>query len=179
MYTSSLAFFFAAGGVFLFLRARSPLTLLSVRTTITASYISTAHRPCVCWGLVVFPLAVRFVGRLQLAAKEAYLQAKAEIADEDRRRILAEFRTLIQEAATTAAEAATEKVASKAAAAAALAAAESAVLDAAAGSSSSSSGGTTETLGEETPTAAAAAAAAASTSNGHSDGVGSAVEVER
>ena len=69
----------------------------------------------------------------QLAAKEAYLQAKAELADEDRRRILAEFRTLIQEAATTAAEAATEKVASKAAAAAALEAAESAVMSAATG----------------------------------------------
>lgn len=108
---------------------------------------------------------------LQLAAKEAYLQAKAEIADEDRRRILAEFRTLIQEAATTAAEAATEKVASKAAAAAALAAAESAVLNAAAGGSA---GGMSESLGAETPTAASA-----STSNGHSGSVGGAVEVER
>lgn len=102
------------------------------------------------------------------------MQAKAEIADEDRRRILAEFRTLIQEAATTAAEAATEKVASKAAAAAALAAAESAVLNAAAGGSG---GGMSETLeaGERTPTAAAAT----SVSNGHSDSVGGAVEVER
>lgn len=48
---------------------------------------------------------------IQLAAKEAYLAAKAEVADEDRRRILAEFRTIIQEAATIAAESATDKVA--------------------------------------------------------------------
>ena len=74
----------------------------------------------------------------QLAAKEAYLAAKAEIADDDRRRILAEFRTLIQEAATTAAQSATEKVAANTAAnaaaatAAAVAAAESAVLAASA-----------------------------------------------
>lgn len=74
----------------------------------------------------------------QLAAKEAYLAAKAEIADDDRRRILAEFRTLIQEAATTAAQSATEKVAADTAAnaaaatAAAVSAAESAVLAASA-----------------------------------------------
>lgn len=74
----------------------------------------------------------------QLAAKEAYLDAKAEIADDDRRRMLAEFRTLIQEAATTAAQSATEKVAANTAAnaaaatAAAVAAAESAVLAASA-----------------------------------------------
>lgn len=92
----------------------------------------------------------------QLAAKEAYLEAKAELADEDRRRILAEFRTLIQEAATTAAEAATEKVASKAAAAAALEAAESAVMSATAGSGS----------GGETPKAETPAAASASTAGG-------------
>eukprot|EP00903_Cladosiphon_okamuranus_P012334 g11563.t1 len=96
----------------------------------------------------------------QLAAKEAYLEAKAELADEDRRRILAEFRTLIQEAAMTAAEAATEKVASKAATAAALAAAESAVMSAAAGSSNG-----------ETPEAASA-----STAGGHSGGGGGDVE---
>lgn len=89
---------------------------------------------------------VAFSFPFQLAAKEAYLQAKAEIADEDRRRILAEFRTLIQEAATTAAEAATEKVASKtAAAAAALTAAERAVLDA----SAATGGGDGGHAGEE------------------------------
>lgn len=46
----------------------------------------------------------------QLAAKEAYLAAKAETADEDRRRMLAEFRTIIKEAAASAAEAATDRV---------------------------------------------------------------------
>ncbi|CAN0082904.1 unnamed protein product, partial [Laminaria digitata] len=77
-------------------------------------------------------------GHRGLAAKEAYLAAKAEIADDDRRRILAEFRTLIQEAATTAAQTATEKVAANTAAsaaaatAAAVAAAESAALAASA-----------------------------------------------
>ncbi|CBN76762.1 Trifunctional Chorismate Mutase/Prephenate Dehydratase/Prephenate Dehydrogenase [Ectocarpus siliculosus] len=107
----------------------------------------------------------------QLAAKEAYLQAKAEIADEDRRRILAEFRTLIQEAATTAAEAATEKVASTAAAAAALAAAESAVGKAAGGAGSSiSNGGVgdepgTDISDEDAAAAVAAAEAAASNSD--------------
>lgn len=75
----------------------------------------------------------------QLAAKEAYLAAKAEIADEDRRRILAEFRVLIQEAATTAAEAATENIVSRTAAAAAQAAAEYAAASAASSSPSDGS----------------------------------------
>lgn len=99
---------------------------------------------------------------LQLAAKEAYLQAKAEIADEDRRRILAEFRTLIQEAATTAAEAATEKVADKAVAAAAAAAEAAEALAESAGLNSSADGGPSDKLEAEAPEAAVAAS-----SNGH------------
>lgn len=117
------------------------------------------------------PCSRHSCSHFQLAAKEAYLQAKAEIADEDRRRILAEFRTLIQEAATTAAEAATEKVASTAAEAAALAAAESAVGKAAGDAGSSiSNGGVgdepgTEISDEDAAAAVAAAEAAASSSD--------------
>lgn len=102
---------------------RLPFFRLSTLPLISASASASAGAPALLLCGLFF----------QLAAKEAYLQAKAELADEDRRRILAEFRTLIQEAATTAAEAATEKVASKAAAAAALEAAESAVTSAATG----------------------------------------------
>lgn len=102
---------------------RLPFFRLSTLPLISASASASAGAPALLLCGLFF----------QLAAKEAYLQAKAELADEDRRRILAEFRTLIQEAATTAAEAATEKVASKAAAAAALEAAESAVMSAATG----------------------------------------------
>ncbi|CAM9840452.1 unnamed protein product, partial [Discosporangium mesarthrocarpum] len=57
----------------------------------------------------------RPMGRIMccLAAKEAYIAAKAESADEDRRRVMAEFRTIIQEAAVTAAAAATAAVVEK------------------------------------------------------------------
>lgn len=62
--------------------------------------------------IIVTQTAVSYVScNCQLAAKEAYLAAKAEIADEDRRRMLAEFRTIIKEAAASAAEAATDRVA--------------------------------------------------------------------